>query len=213
MAQGKKGTKPAPKSAVKTPVNRVRKSGSKKADKAQTRQNVPQSTNTRKDASGKREIKARVRSGNVSDFAAFRGRFAGRAIVIIPAAILVLLLILSALYYRPSQIWYREARQYRVMTDQLTAINEYNRAMEQSIASLETTEGIRDYARSVLKLVDKGEHTVIVTRDGQPIADPQDVALAEILSIPQEARPFGVWTPFLDAFFRIELATPAELSN
>ncbi|MCL2819010.1 MAG: hypothetical protein FWD41_04720 [Actinomycetia bacterium] len=134
-----------------------------------------------------------------------KGRFAGRMIVIVPLAIVLLLALLGAMYYTPMRIWYREARQLRILTEQKAAIEEYNHQLELSLKSLETTEGIRMYAREELGLVEVGDNAVVVMRDGKPLESSHDTRQIEILNIPLKAQPFGAWTPFLDALFQIEL--------
>lgn len=139
-----------------------------------------------------------------------RGRFIGRPIFLIPAIALVLLIGLFLLYYKPSQIWYREARKERVLTAQLVAIQSYNAQLKRDISSLETTAGVSDYARQELNLVEEGEHLVIVTRDGKPLKKSSDKQVADLMSIPQTAKPFGVWTAFLDRLFAIEIADAGD---
>jgi len=139
------------------------------------------------------------------DEGANKGRFAGRMIFIIPLAIVLLLALVASLYYTPMRIWYREARQLRVLNEQKAAIDEYNLQLRETLESLETTEGIRLYAREELGLVEEGENAVIVTKDGKPLENTHDTQQIEILNIPVTAQPFGVWTPFLDMLFRIEL--------
>ena len=134
-----------------------------------------------------------------------KGRFVGRMIVIIPLALVILLGIVGGMYYTPLRIWYREARQLRVLTEQKTAIDEYNTQLRESLKSLETTEGIKTYAREELGLVEVGENAVVVTKEGKPLETSHDAKQIEILNIPLQMQPFGVWTPFLDMLFQIEL--------
>ena len=136
---------------------------------------------------------------------ASKGRFASRIIVIVPVAVVLLTIALGFIYYTPLRIWYREARLLRVLTEQQQAVQEYNSQLRHSIQSLETTEGIKMYAREELGLVEKGEHAVVVTKGGKPLKQSNDTKQIEILTIPQTAQPFGAWTPFLDRLFRIEL--------
>ncbi|MCL2025064.1 MAG: septum formation initiator family protein [Coriobacteriia bacterium] len=138
-----------------------------------------------------------------------RGRFAARWMVLLPFALILLMVLLSAVYYTPLRIWYREARQERVLAEHLAAVQAYNDQLRDSITSLETTEGIKAYARESLGLVEEGENIVIVTRNGRPISEATaSERQMEIARIPHEAQPFGAWTAFLDAIFRIEL--PAQ---
>ena len=134
-----------------------------------------------------------------------RGRFAGRMIFVVPLALALLVALVAGMYYTPLSIWYRESRQLRVLTEQKAAIDAYNEQLRASLESLETTEGIRVYAREQLDLVEEGDNTVIVIKDGQPLGNGADTQQLEILNIPYEYQPFGVWTPFLDRLFRIEL--------
>ena len=154
----------------------------------------------------KRDAKPRERSPRKKKAEQIRGRFAGRWMVLLPIALIALVGLLGALYYTPMRILYREARQERVLAEHLTAIETYNNQLRDSIASLETTEGIKAYAREALGLVEAGENVVVVTRDGKPIAEATaSQRQMEIARIPHEAQPFGAWTAFLDAVFRIEI--------
>jgi len=134
-----------------------------------------------------------------------KGRFASRMIVIVPVAIVLLLTIVGTMYYKPLSIWYRETRQLRVLHEQRIAIKEYNEELHESLKSLETTEGIRAFAREELGLVEEGESAVIVMKDGKPLERAHDTKQTDILNIPITSQPFGAWTPFLDTFFKIEL--------
>jgi len=134
-----------------------------------------------------------------------KGRFAGRVIVIAPVTIVLLLAIVGAMYYTPLRIWYREARQLRVLNEQKLAIDEYNEQLRESLKSLETTEGIRMFAREELGLVEEGENAVVVIKDGKPLERSHDTKQIEILNIPLESQPFGAWTPFFDMLFQVEL--------
>jgi hypothetical protein len=126
-------------------------------------------------------------------------------ILIIPVAALLLLAVIGGMYYRPLRIWYREARQLHVLTEQKAAINEYNEELKASLLSLETTEGIRAYAREELGLVEEGDNTVVVIKGGKRLERGANTRQTEILNIPSQSQPYGVWTPFLDVFFQIEI--------
>ena len=134
-----------------------------------------------------------------------KGRFAGRLIFVIPIAAVLLFVLISMMYYTPLRIWYRENRQQRVFIAQKSAIDEYNEELRETLLSLETTEGIKQYAYEELGLVEKGDSTVVVMKDGRPLERSRDTRQLEILSIPIEYQPFGAWTPFLDSLFGIEL--------
>lgn len=127
--------------------------------------------------------------------------FFARKRVIIPLALALILIITAAMYYTPLKIWYREARQERVLREQLIAIQKYNERLKVEIQSLETTEGIQDYARRELGLVQKGEHAVVVLQGGKPLQANNNTREQQIQDLQQNARPFGSWTPFLDALF------------
>lgn len=124
--------------------------------------------------------------------------------IIIPVAILIVLVITGFMYYPPLQIWYREARQERVLREQLMAIHRYNEDLKLKIQSLETTEGVQDYARQELGLVMKGEHAVVVLQDGKPLKAKSNTREQQIQDLEDTAQPFGSWTSFLDALFRYE---------
>lgn len=127
--------------------------------------------------------------------------FFARKRVLIPLAIAIILLATVAMYYRPLKIWYREARQERVLREQLVAIRKYNSQLKVEIQSLETSEGIQDYARRELGLIQKGEHAVVVLQGGKPLKEPTNTREQEIQKLQDTAQPFGSWTPFLDALF------------
>lgn len=129
--------------------------------------------------------------------------FLARKSVLIPL-ILVLLLVTSAFfYYQPLKIWYREVRQERVLRAQLIAIQEYNNHLRDEISSLETTEGMEDYARSQLDLIKKGDNAVIVLRDGEPLQAKKGSVEEEIQNLETTTKPFGTWTDFLDQLFAV----------
>lgn len=129
--------------------------------------------------------------------------FFTRKSVLIPAMVLILILASTLLYYKPLKIWYREARQERVLREQLIAVREYNDELRKEITSLDTTEGIEDYATSQLNLVHEGDNVVIVTMDGKPLSQKAESRAEKIEELSVTSKPFGVWTSFLDSFFDI----------
>jgi len=133
-----------------------------------------------------------------------KSRFLARWFLLGPAVLIVFAIILLAWYYEPAQIWYRETRQERVLRETLAGIQEYNAQLQDELLSLETTEGIMTFARAELGLVEEGDQSIVVTRDGVPIREPKSTREAAIASIPENARPFGAWTDFLDTLFGIE---------
>ncbi len=143
----------------------------------------------------------RTRTASSASTAAAIKPFFARKRVLIPLAVVVILVGTWVMYYRPLKIWYREARQERVLREQLVAIRKYNSQLRVDIQSLETSEGIQDYARSELGLVQKGEHAVVVLQGGKPLKEPTNTREQEIQKLQDTAKPFGSWTPFLDALF------------
>ncbi|MCL2606325.1 MAG: septum formation initiator family protein [Coriobacteriia bacterium] len=133
-----------------------------------------------------------------------KSRFLARWFLLIPAVVIVITVIVLAWYYEPAQIWYRETRQERVLRETLAGIQEYNVQLQEELRSLETTQGIEDFARNELNLVEEGDRSIIVTRDGEPITEPRSNREATIAAIPENSRPFGAWTDFLDTLFGIE---------
>ncbi len=125
----------------------------------------------------------------------------GRWYVIVPVALILLGALVFAWYYRPLRIWYHNAREVRVLKVQQEAIDAYNADLRDDIASLETTEGVAEYARRELNLVEKGDHLVIVTRDGQPLEAKKGSRAAAIGELGKTSKPFGAWTNFLDSLF------------
>jgi len=123
---------------------------------------------------------------------------------VVPAVLLLFLGVLMAWTYEPAQIWYRETRQERVLRETLAGIQEYNEELREEIASLETTEGIIEYAQRELNFVVEGYNVIVVTRDGVPITEPRNSREAVVSSIPENAQPFGAWTDFWDTVFDIE---------
>jgi len=150
------------------------------------------------DASRRREktkTDATVRKTGVSFFARKR--------VLIPLATVAVLVVIGFMYYAPLKILYREARQERVLREQLVAVQQYNATVKQEIVSLETTEGAEDYARSQLGLVKKGDHMVVVLQGGKRLSIATKSRERQIQELEVTAQPFGIWTPFLDALFQI----------
>lgn len=129
--------------------------------------------------------------------------FFTRKSVLIPLMLIVVLIVGSLIYYKPMRIWYREARRERVLREQLVAIREYNDELRQEIKSLDTTEGIEDYATSQLNLVHEGDNVVIVMQDGKPLTPQSDSRAQRIESLGVTGRPFGAWTGFFDSLFKI----------
>lgn len=150
--------------------------------------------------------KPQRRTDSATMQAGSRIRFLARPIFLVPVGIALVVIFAAVIYYSSAKIWYREARQARVLESQLEAVETYNSDLEQNIASLETTAGIADYARAELNLVEKGEHVVVVTQNGKPLDSRQEKLANAINAIPKTARPFGSWTPFLDALFQIKQA-------
>ena len=131
-------------------------------------------------------------------------RFLSRYVLLVPVFFLAILLIAAGFYYQPMKIWYREVRAERVLRAELIAIKKYNADLKQEISSLETTEGVSDYARSQLNLTTKGDNTIIVLQNGKPIDTSKKSRESQIANIPKNTKPFGTWTGFLDSFFGIE---------
>ena len=133
-----------------------------------------------------------------------KSRFLARWFLLIPAVLILFAVVLLAWSYEPAQIWYRETRQERVLRETLAAVQQYNAQLQQELLSLETTEGIKEYARRELNFVAEGDQSIVVTRNGIPLSEPKNTREAAIASIPENARPFGAWTDFLDTLFGIE---------
>lgn len=130
--------------------------------------------------------------------------FFARKRVLIPLATMAILAAIGFMYYAPLKILYREARQERVLREQLVAVQQYNVTVKQEIVSLETTEGTEDYARSQLGLVKKGDHMVVVLQGGKRVTVSEQSREKQIQELEVTAKPFGIWTPFLDALFQIK---------
>jgi len=133
-----------------------------------------------------------------------KSRFLSRWFLLVPAVLILFTIVLSAWYYEPAKIWYREVRQERVLREQLASIQAYNDRLAEEVASLETTPGIQAFAQQQLGFIMEGDNVIIVTRDGVPITEPMTTREMAITSIPDTAQPFGAWTDFLDTFFGIE---------
>lgn len=131
-------------------------------------------------------------------------RFLTRWFILVPTVLLLFAGVLMAWYYEPAQIWYRETRQERVLRETLAGIQAYNEELRDEISSLETTEGIIEYARRELNFVQEGDKVIVVTRDGVPLNEPQSSREAAVSSIPGNFQPFGAWTDFFDSIFNIE---------
>ncbi|MCL2882128.1 MAG: septum formation initiator family protein [Coriobacteriia bacterium] len=128
-------------------------------------------------------------------------RFFGRWYVIVPVALILLAAIIGFWYYPSMKVAYHEARNERILGAQLAAVNKYNAQLQEEVKSLETTAGVEEYARRELNLVEKGDHVVIVTRDGKPIASDEVSRVTALENISAVKKPFGTWTSFLDRLF------------
>ena len=133
-----------------------------------------------------------------------RPRFLSRWFLIVPAIFLIFATVTSLWYYEAAKIWYRETRQERVLRETLAGIQMYNIELQQELNSLETTAGIQEYASRELNFVIEGDNAIVVTRDGIPLAQPRTSREDAVVSIPENAQPFGAWTDFLDTLFGIE---------
>jgi len=129
----------------------------------------------------------------------------GRWYVIVPVAVILLAVFASFWFYPAARIAYHQARNERVLGAKLKAVNSYNDQLEQEIKSLETTQGVAEYARKELNLVNQGDHVVIVTRDGKPVTSSEETSrLAVLIDSNAVKKPFGAWTSFLDRIFGAE---------
>ena len=133
-----------------------------------------------------------------------KSRFLARWFLLVPAVLVLFSIVLMSWYYEPAKIWYRETRQERVLRETLVGIQDYNSQLRDELSSLETTAGVQDFAARELGLVVEGDQSIVVTRNGVPIREPRTTREAVVTSIPDEARPFGAWTYFLDTLFDIE---------
>ena len=149
----------------------------------------------RKPATKKEPPKQRAAQGS---------RFVSKRLLLVPIILTACVTILLAWCYQPAKIWYREIRQVRVLRETLAGIENYNAQLRLELSSLETTEGIKDYARKELNLVEEGDRSIVVTRGGVPLKAPKTTREAAVVAIPENAQPFGAWTDFWDSFFGIE---------
>lgn len=159
---------------------------------------VKNTKNTKK-ASSSKKADSQSKSHRLSAKGFFTKKY-----VLIPILVLALLFATAFIYYKPARIWYREARKERVLREQLIAVRAYNDQLSEEIKSLETTEGIEDYATSQLSLVHEGDNVVVVTQDGEPLKPESDSRAQRIEGLAVSSEPFGVWTDFFDALFGIE---------
>lgn len=133
-----------------------------------------------------------------------RTHFLSPRFFLILAVVVAVGVILFSWYWQPLKIWYRETRRERVLRETLAAVKSYNDDLRAEISSLETTEGVKDYARRELNLVEDGEHGITVLRDGEQVKEPRDTRESLVSEIPNSYRPFGSWTAFLDSLFGAE---------
>ena len=131
-------------------------------------------------------------------------RFLGRWYVIVPVALILLAAIIGFWYYPSMKVAYHEARNERVLGAQLSAVNTYNAQLQEEVKSLETTAGVEEYARRELNLMNKGDHVVIVTRDGKPVTSKEISRVTALENLSTVKKPFGSWTSFLDRLFGAE---------
>jgi len=182
------------------------RSGERGGERDRGRMRTPR---PRAQASASASGSARSRSGSGSGSRQQRQRprkvgFFGRWYVILLGAVIVLGVLGYFWFYPSMKIAYHEARNERVLGAQLKAVKAYNTQLQQEVQSLETTQGVADYAREQLNLVLKGDHTVIVTRDGKPITSDTTQQLQDLENNTEVKRPFGAWTTFLDRVFGSE---------
>lgn len=121
--------------------------------------------------------------------------------ILIPLGIVAVLAVAWITYYQPMRIWYTQAREERVLTAQLEAIQRYNDSLRDEIASLETTAGVEEYARRSLNLAYAEDNTVIILQDGVPLTEERGSRDQELARLNEAPEPFGAWTGFLDRLF------------
>lgn len=122
---------------------------------------------------------------------------------LVSAAIVVAFIVT---YYPVARVQYKEVRRKAQLEAQLTALQERNARLREQVASLETTAGVEDYARSELGMVKAGEHAVILTDSSGsvPTSTISPTADSQVDCEPVPTKPAGAWTAFLDLVFRVE---------
>lgn len=106
-------------------------------------------------------------------------------------------------YYPVARVQYRETREKVRLQSELDALKARNRRLGTQVASLQTPEGVEDYARTQLGLVRKGEHVVVVV-DGTESREMTTTAAMPILDSDEEmVAPPGRWVGVLDLIFGV----------
>jgi cell division protein FtsL len=120
------------------------------------------------------------------------------------AAVLVVAFVFT--YYPVARVQYKELRQKAQLEAQLKALQERNDRLRKQVASLETTAGVEDYARSELGMVKAGEHAVVLqdSSGSVPTSTISPSAKSAVDCEPAATEPTGPWTAFLDLVFQVK---------
>lgn len=106
-------------------------------------------------------------------------------------------------YYPVAQVQYRETREKARLQSELDALKARNRRLGTQVASLQTPEGVEDYARTQLGMVRRGEHVVVVVDGAESRATTVAEVLPQLDSDEELVAPPGRWTGFLDLIFGV----------
>lgn len=121
-----------------------------------------------------------------------------------PIAVLLIVGAFMAANYDVARVRYREYRERACLQQELAALDSRNARLSREVERLKTPEGVEDFARTELGLVNAGERIAVVMRDGEVLA-PDSVIEEDDSAMPEGGRAAqvadGNWTAFLDTVF------------
>ncbi|NTW28469.1 MAG: septum formation initiator family protein [Coriobacteriia bacterium] len=122
----------------------------------------------------------------------------------IPVVALLIAVVFVASYYPVARVQYHELREKAQLEAQLKAVQDRNARLKSQVASLETTAGVEEYARSELGMVMQGENAVIVVDSSTGTSTASAAKSSDADVAPGSEQPIGPWTAFLDLVFGVE---------
>jgi cell division protein FtsB len=120
------------------------------------------------------------------------------------AIVFVAIVALAWVFYPVASVSYRETREARRLSAELSALRQRNDRRRAQVDRLRTPAGVEDYARSELGMVKKGENVMVVVDDSAAKESSKAVSAPGIDSDETVREPVGPWTALLDLVFGVQ---------